>query len=312
MALYLVTGGAGFIGSHTVEELVRRGESVRVLDDLSTGRKENLSRVLNKIDLHEGDIRDLEAIRPLFEGVNYVVHFAAASSVLRSIKEPVETTQVNLMGTLHVLVAARDAQAKRMVLAATGAIYGDNPVLPRVETQMPDPLSPYAIVKLAGEYFGQVFHRLFGLEFVALRYFNIFGPRQNPLSPYSGVLSKFVRAYLGGTTPIIHGSGEQSRDFTYVANVVDATLRACQAPEAPGKVINVGTGRGTSLNSAIRVLNQIFGIQVMPQHDPPRLGDFMHSTADITLARTVLGYEPVVNFEEGLRRTVEWMRTTLA
>ncbi|HEV2382818.1 MAG TPA: SDR family oxidoreductase [Terriglobia bacterium] len=311
MALYLVTGGAGFIGSHTVEELVRRGESVRVLDDLSTGRKENLSSVLNQIDFRQGDIRDLEAIRPLFEGVNYVIHFAAASSVLRSIKEPVETTEVNLMGTLHVLVAARDAHVKRMVMAATGAIYGDNPVLPRVETQMPDPLSPYAIVKLAGEYFGQVFHRLFGLEFVALRYFNIFGPRQNPLSPYSGVLSKFVRAYLSGITPTIHGTGEQSRDFTYVANVVDATMRACQALEAPGKVMNVGTGRGTSLNRAIQILNQILGVQVTPHHDPPRVGDFMHSTADIALARTVLGYEPSVTFEEGLRRTVGWMRTTL-
>jgi nucleoside-diphosphate-sugar epimerase len=311
LALYLVTGGAGFIGSHTVEELVSRGDSVRVLDDLSTGRKENLSSVLSKIEFREGDIRDLEAIQPLFEGVNYVIHFAAASSVLRSIKEPVATTQVNLMGTLNVLVASRDARVKRMVMAATGAIYGDNPVLPRVETQMPDPLSPYAIVKLAGEYFGQVFHRLFGLEFVALRYFNIFGPRQNPLSQYSGVLSKFVRAYLSGTTPVIHGTGEQSRDFTYVANVVDATLRACQAPQAPGKVINVGTGRGTSLNRAIQILNQILGFQVTPQHDPPRVGDFMHSTADVTVARTVLGYEPSVTFEEGLRRTVEWMRTTL-
>lgn len=311
MALYLVTGGAGFIGSHTVEELIRRGESVRVLDDLSTGRKENLSSVLNEVDFREGDIRDLEAIRPLFEGVKYVIHFAATSSVLRSIEDPVATTEVNLTGTLNVLVAARDAHVKRMVMAATAAIYGDNPVLPRVETQMPDPLSPYAIVKLAGEYFGQVFHRLFGLEFVALRYFNIFGPRQNPLSPYSGVLSKFVRASLSGTTPTIHGTGEQSRDFTYVANVVDATMRACQAPQAPGKVINVGTGRGTSLNSAIQVLNQILGVHMTPHHDPPRVGDFMHSTADITLARTVLGYQPIVNFEEGLRRTVEWMRTTL-
>lgn len=311
MALYLVTGGAGFIGSHTVEELIRRGESVRVLDDLSTGKKANLASVLDKVDFREGDIRNLEAIRPLFAGVDYVIHFAAASSVLRSIKEPVETTQVNLMGTLHVLVAARDAHVKRMVMAATGAIYGDNPILPRVETQMPDPLSPYAIVKLAGEYFGQVFNRLFGLEFVALRYFNIFGPRQNPLSQYSGVLSKFIRAYLTGQTPTIHGTGEQSRDFTYVANVVDATLRACRAPNAPGKVINVGTGRGSTLNQAISLLNQIVGVQVTPHHDPPRVGDFMHSTADITQARTLLGYEPLVTFEEGLRRTVEWMRTTI-
>ena len=311
MALYLVTGGAGFIGSHTVEELVRRGESVRVLDDLSTGRKENLASVLDKIDLREGDIRDLEAVRPFFEKVDYVIHFAAASSVIRSINDPITTTQINLMGTLNVMVAARDAHVKRMIMACTGAVYGDNPVLPRVETQKPDPMSPYAVVKLAGEYFGLIFNRLFGLEFVALRYFNIFGPRQNPLSPYTGVLSKFIRAYLSGTTPTINGTGEQSRDFTYVANVVDATLRACQASEAPGKVINVGTGRGSTLNEAIRLLNQILGVQVKPQYGPPRVGDFMHSRADITVARTVLGYEPLVTFEDGLRRTVEWMRTQL-
>ena len=311
MALHLVTGGAGFIGSHTVEELVRRGESVRVLDDLSTGKRENLAAVKGNIDFREGDIRNPEAIRPLFDGVDYVIHFAAASSVLRSIREPVETTQVNLMGTLNILVAARDAHVKRMCMACTGAVYGDNPILPRVETQMPDPLSPYAIVKLAGEYFGLVFNRLFGLEFVALRYFNIFGPRQNPLSQYSGVLSKFIRAYLTGQTPTVHGTGEQSRDFTYVANVVDATLRACKAPEAPGKVINVGTGRGSTLNQALGILNQIVGVQVTPIHEPPRVGDFMHSTADITQARKILGYEPLVDFEEGLRRTVEWMRTVL-
>ncbi len=311
MALYLVTGGAGFIGSHTVEELVRRGESVRILDDLSSGFKQNLASVLDKIDFREGDIRDLAGIRPHFEGVNYVIHYAAASSVLRSIKEPVETTEVNLMGTLNVLVAARDAHVKRMSMAATGAIYGDNPVLPRVETQMPDPLSPYAVVKLAGEYFGKIFNRLFDLEFVALRYFNIFGPRQNPVSPYTGVLSKFIRAYLTGQTPTINGTGEQSRDFTYVANVVDATLRALQAPEAPGKVINVGTGRGSTLNEAIQILNQILGVQVKPIYGEARVGDFLHSRADITLARTVLGYEPIVSFEDGLRQTVEWMRATL-
>lgn len=311
MALYLVTGGAGFIGSHTVEELVRRGESVRILDDLSSGFKQNLASVLDKIDFREGDIRDLAGIRPHFEGVNYVIHYAAASSVLRSIKEPIETTEVNLMGTLNVLVAARDAHVKRMSMAATGAIYGDNPVLPRVETQMPDPLSPYAVVKLAGEYFGKIFNRLFNLEFVALRYFNIFGPRQNPVSPYTGVLSKFIRAYLTGQTPTINGTGEQSRDFTYVANVVDATLRALQAPEAPGKVINVGTGRGSTLNEAIQILNQILGVQVKPIYGEPRVGDFLHSRADITQARTILGYEPIVSFEDGLRQTVEWMRVTL-
>ncbi len=310
MALYLVTGGAGFIGSHIVEELVRRGESVRVLDDLSTGRRENLSSVQGQIDFHEGDIRDLE--KPLFAKVDYVIHLAAVASVVRSVEDPVTTTEINLNGTLHVLLAARDAQVKRVILAATAAAYGDHPALPRVETQVPEPLSPYALTKLAGEYYGQVFHRLFGLEFVALRYFNIFGPRQDPHSAYSGVLSKFIAAYLQKQKPTIFGDGEQSRDFTYVANVVDATLRACQAPEAPGKAINVGTGRGTTLNQTIAILNQILGAQVTPHYAPPRVGDVLHSTADITLARKILGYEPLVTFEEGLSRTVEWMRTTMS
>ncbi len=243
MALYLVTGGAGFIGSHMVEELVRRGESVRVLDNLSTGHEENLAAVRDKIDFRQADIRDLESIRPLFAGVDYVIHLAALASVARSMEDPVETTLVNLNGTLHVLLAARDAHVKRVVMAATAAAYGDDPALPRVETQMPQPLSPYALTKLADEYYGQIFNRYFGLEVVALRFFNIFGPRQDPKSPYTGVLSKFIVAYLRGTTPTIFGDGEQSRDFTYVANVVDATLRACQAPAAPGKVINVGTGK---------------------------------------------------------------------
>ncbi|MFZ0960288.1 MAG: SDR family oxidoreductase [Terriglobia bacterium] len=309
MALYLVTGGAGFIGSHLVEEIVRRGESVRVLDNLSTGRKENLSAVLHKVDFHEGDICDPEMLRRVFKGVDDVIHLAALSSVVRSIEDPVATTEVNLIGTLQVLLAAREAHVKRVVMAATGAAYGDNPTLPRVETQMPDPLSPYALVKLAGEYYGKIFHRLFGVEFVALRYFNVFGPRQNPKSPYTGVISKFITAYLGGKTPTIFGDGEQSRDFVYVANIVDATLRACKKPEVAGKVINVGTGVGTTLNQTIKVLNHILGVQVQPHYGPPRLGDVLHSTANISLARAVLGYEPLVSFEDGLRRTVAWLRT---
>ncbi len=311
MALYLVTGGAGFIGSHIVEELVQRGESVRVLDNLSTGREENLAAVRGKIDFRQADIRDLESIRPLFAGVNYVIHLAAIASVVRSIEDPVETTLVNLNGTLHVLLAGRDAHVKRVVVAATAAAYGDDPALTRVETQMPQPLSPYALTKLAGEYYGQIFHRIFGLEVVALRFFNIFGPRQDPESAYTGVLSKFIVAFLRGTTPTIFGDGEQSRDFTYVANVVDATLRACRAPAAPGKVINVGTGRSSTLNQTIALLNAIFGLQVKPQYAPPREGDVRHSTADISLALSTLGYEPLVSFEDGLRRTVNWLRASL-
>ena len=312
MAFYLVTGGAGFIGSHIVEELAGRGESVRVLDNLSTGREANLAGVRSKIEFCQADIRDLAALRPLFAGVDYVVHLAALASVARSLEDPVETTLVNLNGTLHVLLAARDARAKRVVVAATAAVYGNAPALPCVETQTPQPLSPYALTKLADEYYGQIFHRSFGLEVVALRYFNIFGPRQNPQSPYTGVLSKFVVAYLRGATPTIFGDGEQSRDFTHVANVVDATLRACRTPDAAGKVINVGTGRSSTLNQTIAILNAIFGVQVKPHYAPPRVGDVRHSTADISLARATLGYEPQVSFEDGLQRTVDWMRAALA
>jgi len=308
----MVTGGAGFIGSHMVEELVRRGESVRILDNLSTGREANLAAVKGKIDFRNADIRDLASIRPLFAGVDYVIHLAALASVARSMEDPVETTLVNLNGTLHVFLAAREANVKRVVMAATAAAYGDDPALPRVETQTPQPLSPYALTKLAGEYYGQIFYRSFGQEIVALRFFNIFGPRQDPQSPYTGVLSKFIVAYLRGTTPTIFGDGEQSRDFTYVANVVDATLRACLAPAAPGKVINVGTGKSSTLNQTITLLNTIFGLQVKPQYGPPRMGDVRHSTADISLARAVLGYEPLVSFEEGLRRTVDSLRAALA
>ncbi len=312
MALYLVTGGAGFIGSHIVEELVRRGESVRILDNLSTGKVANLSAVRDKVDLRETDIRNLDSIRPLFAGVDYVIHLAALASVARSMEDPVETTQVNLGGTVHVLLAARDAKVKRVVMAATAAAYGNDPALPRVETQTPQPLSPYAVTKLASEYYGQIFNDNFGLEAVSLRFFNIFGPRQDPKSPYTGVLSKFIVAYLTGATPVIFGDGEQSRDFTYVANVVDASLRACKSPAAAGKIINVGTGKSATLNQTITVLNGIFAKQVKPQHGPPRAGDVKHSTADITLARAALGYEPLVSFEDGLRKTVAWLRADSA
>ncbi len=312
MALYLVTGGAGFIGSHIVEELIRRGESVRILDNLSTGKVANLGPVRDKVDLRDTDIRDLDSIRPLFKGVDYVIHLAALASVARSMEDPVETTQVNLGGTVHVLLAARDAKVKRVVMAATAAAYGNHPVLPRVETQTPQPLSPYAVTKLAGEYYGRIFNDNFGLETVSLRFFNIFGPRQDPKSPYTGVLSKFIVAYLTGAMPVIFGDGEQSRDFTYVANVVDASLRACRAPAAAGKVINIGTGKSATLNQTITVLNGIFVKPVKAQYGPPRPGDVKHSTADISLARAALGYEPLVSFEDGLRRTVDWLRKDLA
>ena len=312
MATYLVTGGAGFIGSHMVEELVRRGETVRVLDNLATGKAANLARIAGRIDFQVADIRDLGAISSHFTDAQYVIHLAALPSVARSVEDPLEANEVNVTGTLNVLLAARDAGVKRLVFAASAAAYGDNPTMPRVETLTPDPLSPYALAKVAGEYYCRVFTTIYGLETVALRFFNIFGPRQNPDSPYTGVLSKFIPAYERGNTPVIFGDGEQSRDFTYVDNVVDATLKACTAPGASGKVINVGVGRSYTLNQTITILNHIFGQNVEPRYGPPRPGDARHSLADISLARQVLGYEPLVSFEEGLRRTVEWFRAEIA
>jgi nucleoside-diphosphate-sugar epimerase len=307
-----VTGGAGFIGSHVVHELLARGERVRVLDDLSSGSKENLEGALAHLEFVNADIRELERIRPVFEGIDYVIHLAARSSVALSIDDPVTSTEVNIGGTVNVLVAARDARAKRLVFAGSAAIYGDNPELPRVESQQPQPLSPYALTKLTGEYYCRIFGNVFGFEAVPLCFFNIFGPRQDPHSPYTGVLSKFIVAYLTGETPVIFGDGEQSRDFTYVANVVDAVLRACTAAEAPGRAINVGVGASFTLNQTITVLNRIFGRAVVPQYTNERPGDVRHSRAGVTLARQVLGYQPKVAFEEGLRQTVEWYRSALA
>ena len=312
MTSYLVTGGAGFIGSNLVDELLRRGHRVRVLDNLSTGRPENLAAVRERIDFFNADICNLETIRPCFAGVDYVLHLAALPSVPRSVADPISANRVNIEGTLNVLLAAREAGVKRVVFAASSAAYGDNPILPRVESHEPRPMSPYALTKVAGEYYCQIFTRLYGVEAVALRYFNIFGPRQDPHSQYTGVLSKFITAYIKGTTPTIFGDGEQSRDFTYIDNVVDATLRACIAPDAPGKVINVGVGGRFTLNQTIALLDQIFGKQVTPRYDPPRSGDVLHSQADISLARQVLGYEPKVPYEQGLKKTVEWYRAELA
>lgn len=294
-----------------VEELLARGERVRVLDDLSTGCRQNLAGALDRIEFAEADIRDLARIRPLFEGADYVVHLAARSSVVLSIEDPVTSTEVNIGGTVNVLVAARDAHCKRAVFADSAAVYGDNPELPRVETQQPRPLSPYALTKLAGEYYCGIFTSVFGLQAVPLRFFNIFGPRQNPRSPYTGVLSKFIVAYLEGREPVIFGDGEQSRDFTYVANVVDAVLRACVAQGVAGQPINVGVGTSFTLNQVIAILNQIFGKDVRPRYDAPRAGDVRHSRADVTRARELLSYQPGVGFEEGLRRTVGWYRAAL-
>jgi UDP-glucose 4-epimerase len=303
---YLVTGGAGFIGSATVEELVRRGQSVAVLDDLSTGKEINLARVAGKIKFIRGTICELEPVQVACRGADYVLHLAARTSVPRSIEEPLETNHVNVVGTLNVLVAARDARVRRVVFAGSSSAYGESPTLPKVETMPAAPISPYGVSKLAGEVYGQVFGRVYGLENVALRYFNVFGPRQDPASPYSGVLSRFITALLDGVPPVIFGDGEQSRDFTYVENVVDATLRACEAPGISGMVFNVGTGNRFSLRETLQLLGRISGKPVQPIYEQPRPGDIRHSQADIGLARRLLVYEPRVSFEEGLRRTWEW------
>jgi len=307
---YLVTGGAGFIGSNTVDELVRRGHSVVVLDDLSSGKEENLAEVRNKITFIKGSITDLDAVRKAIQEAEYVLHLAARTSVPRSVKDPIETNRINIDGTLNVLVAARDAKVKRVVFAASSSAYGETPTLPKVETMEPVPISPYGVTKYVGELYAQTFGRCYGLENVSLRYFNIFGPRQDPSSPYSGVLAKFCTAFLEETQPGIFGDGEQSRDFTYVENAVQANLLACEAPNASGKVFNVGTGVRLTLNQILELLGKISGKTLEAKYDPPREGDIRDSLADVTQAREILGYDPQVTFEEGLRRTFEWYKAS--
>jgi nucleoside-diphosphate-sugar epimerase len=309
---YVVTGGAGFIGSNTVDELVRRGHSVVVLDDLSAGKEENLAEVRNKITFIKGSITDIEVIRKAIYEADYVIHLAARTSVPRSMKDPVETNRINIDGTLNVLMAARDAKVKRIVFAASSSAYGETPTLPKREDMQPMPISPYGVTKYVGELYLQTFGRCYGLENVCLRYFNIFGPRQDPSSPYSGVLAKFCTAFLEETEPVIYGDGTQSRDFTFVENAVQANLLACEAPNASGKVFNVGTGLRITLNDIVDTLGKISGKQIPARYDLPRDGDIRDSQADITRARDYLGYEPQVFFDEGLERTFEWYRTTAA
>ena len=307
---YLVTGGAGFIGSHIAEELARRGHSVAVLDDLSSGKEANLAHLAGKVELRKGSICDAEMVASACRGADYVIHLAARTSVPRSVLEPIETNRVNVDGTLNVLIAARDAKVKRIVFAASSSAYGETPTLPKTESMQPAPISPYGVTKFVGELYAQVCGRVYGLENVSLRYFNVFGPRQDPTSQYSGVLSRFIAALLEGKQPVVFGDGKQSRDFTYVANVVDASLRACEAPGASGKVFNVGTGERFTLNETLRLLGEISGKNAQAKYDPPRTGDILHSQADISLARRILGYQPSVAFADGLQRTWEWYAAT--
>jgi len=310
MAKYLVTGAAGFIGSSLVRALLARGDEVRGVDNFSTGKPENLAAVRAQMDFREADILDPNAMRLACQGVDYVLHQAAIPSVPKSILDPLGSNAANVDGTVQLLVAARDAKVKRVIYAASSSAYGDTPTLPKREDMPPNPISPYAVAKLASELYMVSFYRCYGLETVCLRYFNIFGPRQEPSSPYSGVLAKFITQMLRGDRPTIFGDGEQSRDFTFIDNAVAANVLACEAPaqKAAGQVFNVATGRRVTLNETCALLQSLTGYREKPIYGPERGGDIKHSLADISKAEAALGYEPMVNFEDGLRRTVEWYR----
>jgi nucleoside-diphosphate-sugar epimerase len=313
MALYLITGIGGFIGSSLARELLKRGEQVRGVDNFSTGKRENVAEILGQIDCREADILDLDAMKAACDGVDYLLHQAAIPSVPKSVLDPIGSNRANVDGTVNVLVAARDAKVKRVVYAASSSAYGDTPTLPKHEALTPDPISPYAVAKLASERYMISFYRCYGLETMALRYFNVFGPRQDPSSQYSGVLAKFITQMLSGKQPTMFGDGEQSRDFTYIDNAVDANLLACKAPAAQvaGKVFNVATGRRVTLNETFKLLQKLTSYTGSPLYGEERGGDIKHSLADISLAEKHLGYKPKVNFEDGLKRTVDWYRSSL-
>jgi nucleoside-diphosphate-sugar epimerase len=310
MSTYLITGVAGFIGSALARAVLEQGDQVRGIDNFSTGKRGNLMEIRDRIDLHEADLLELNAVRTACGGVDYVLHEAAIPSVPRSVLDPLESNRANIDGTVNLLVAARDAKVKRVIYAASSSAYGDTPTLPKREDMIPNPISPYAVAKLAGEHYMASFWRCYGLETVALRYFNIFGPRQDPTSPYSGVLAKFITQMLRGEQPTIFGDGEQSRDFTYVENVVRANLLACKAPasEAAGRMFNIAAGKRTDLNETFRVLKKLTGYPGEAKYGPERAGDVKHSLADLSRAEKHLGYKPTVDFEQGLQRTTEWYR----
>jgi UDP-glucose 4-epimerase len=306
MATYVVTGGGGFIGSNIVRALLDRGEEVRVVDNFATGRRENLEGIECRITLCEVDIRDLPALTEALSGADYVLHQAALPSVPRSVQNPILSTEINVNGTLNLLLAARDSGVKRVVMASSSSVYGANPELPKHEGMRPLPISPYAASKLANEAYCAAFTNVYGLETVCLRYFNVFGPRQDPTSQYAAVIPLFINAILKGESPTIFGDGEQSRDFTFVANVIHANLLAATAPEAGGVICNVACNDRITLNDLVRYVNEILGTDVQPKYDEVRRGDVKHSQANISLAQEKLGYEPQVSFREGLERTVEW------
>ncbi len=303
---YLVTGGAGFIGGHLVRRLLDRGDTVKIIDNLSTGKRENIEDVLDRVTFVEGDITDQAAVERAVDGVDYVLHQAALPSVPRSVKDPLTSDWNNTRGTLQLLVSSKDAGVKRVVQACSSSAYGDTPTLPKVETMQRAPLSPYACSKAVGELYGCAFYRTYGMEYTGLRYFNVFGARQDPKSQYAAVIPKFITCYIKGERPTVFGDGTQSRDFAYIDNVVQANLKACTAPEAPGKIFNIACGERIDLLAVLEMLSEIFGKRIEPIFEPGRAGDIKHSLADIGLARQYLGYDPEVLFAEGLKRTVEW------
>jgi len=309
---YLVTGGAGFIGSHLVERLVRQGATVRVVDNLSTGRRENLATVWDKIQWIEADVADPQAMSLAVQGIDCIFHQAALASVPRSLEAPLESHAACATGTLTVLEAARRAGVRRVVYAASSSAYGNRPTSPKRETDLPEPISPYGSAKLAGEYYCQAFTASLGLETVVLRYFNVFGPRQDPDSPYSAVIPIFITALLRGRPPVIYGDGRQSRDFVYVENVVEANLLAAQSQAAVGRVLNIGSGQAIDLLTLVTALNQLLEVQVEPVFAQERPGDVRESLADISWAQTLLGYQPQIDFSEGLRRSIAYYRQLAA
>jgi len=305
-AHYLVTGGAGFIGSNIVAELVKRGDRVTVFDNFATGKRDNLAPFLSEITLYEGDVRSYHQVREAVEGVDYILHQAALPSVPRSVRDPITSNQVNVDGTLNLLTAARDAKVKRFVIASSSSVYGDNPTLPKIEDMPTNPLSPYAISKLAGEEYGRVFSQIYGMEVVALRYFNVFGPRQDPTSQYSAVIPRFIMALKAGDSPVIYGDGQQSRDFTFVSNNVEANLLACHAKDIAGQVFNVACGDRFSLLDLLRELQAILGTNIQPNFEAVRPGDVLHSQAEISKIKTAMNFDVVTNFREGLEETAKY------
>jgi nucleoside-diphosphate-sugar epimerase len=305
---YLITGGAGFIGSNLTEELLKRGEKVRILDNLSTGRRSNIEPFLKDVEFIEGDIRSYHSVNKVMKGIDIVLHQAALPSVPRSILDPITSNDVNVSGTLNVLNAAREAKVKKVVFASSSSVYGNNPTLPKHEGLNPDPLSPYAVSKLAGEKYCIVFSNIYGLSSVALRYFNVFGPRQDPSSQYSAVIPKFIVAMLNGQQPVIYGDGEQSRDFTFVANVVHANLLAATNETVAGVAMNAACHQRITLNELVKTINEILGINITPIYRDERAGDVKHSFADNDLAERMIQYSPLMNFKEGLVKTVEYFK----